>query len=174
MTPCIAQFPIPDSERKALISSAICIIERMKPLLPVLIVLAVLASAFGLAKILLSYRARDMRSLAFRRGFQVIDTLPASFCMTCYPADSIKVVMNVIEGQQNGIPVLIFDSVVGEGKGTYCTFIAAQTTESIFGVDDSREKVIQSGKWAALYRFRFLQTPGTLGISRIEDHLDKL
>jgi hypothetical protein len=140
-----------------------------------LVVFAVLAGIFGLARIVSLRRARAMRSLALRKGFQYIGRpLPASFRMTCYPADSLRWAFNVIEGQQNRVPILIFDSIVGEGRGRYCTFIATQTNTNPFGSERSREKIVQSCGWSALYRLSVLQIPGTLSIHRIEDHLNNL
>ncbi len=147
-------------------------IDQMKGYL---IAFALLAGAFGFARTVMFFRARAMRSLALRRGFQFIDRpLPASFRMTCYPADVLKGAFNVIEGQQNRVPILIFDSVIGEGRGRYCTFIATQTDTNLFGNNSSREKIVQSCGWSALYRLRFLQIPGTVSIQRIEDHLNNL
>lgn len=150
-------------------------IEQMKHLAALLFTLAVVAVAFGVARILEYVRARDMRSLALRLGFQYVGRpLPDSFQMSCYPPDEIRVVSNVIESKRSGMRVLIFDSVIGERKGYCCTFIAVQTDRNPFGSDDPREKTIQSCGWTALYRTRFLQTPGTLSVQRIEEHLSLL
>jgi len=78
------------------------------------------------------------------------------------------------EGQQSGVSVLTFDSIIGEGKGAYCTFIACQNEQNPFGTDISPDHLVQSGGWTALYRLRFLQITWTIGIQRIENHLNKL
>ncbi len=154
--------------------------------LPVVTVLALL---FGVVAILFMFRARSMRALAARWGFQYIGPsapsfwgfrsfpkvrlpLPASFPRAGYPVGEIKQVWNLIEGQQNGVSVLIFDGVVGQR--TYCTFIACQTKQNPFGMDTLPNRVIQSGEWTVLCRVRYLQIPWTIGIRRLDDHVNKL
>ena len=158
-------------------------------LLKVLPAVAVLALLFGAVTILFMFRARSMRALAARWGFQYIGPhapnfwglrsfpkvrlpLPVSFPRACYPVGEIRQVWNLIEGQQNGVPVLVFDGVVGER--TYCTFIACQTKQNPFGMDTSPDRVIQSGGWTVLCRVRYLQIPWTIGIQRLDDHVNKL
>lgn len=157
-----------------------------------LVVLAVLS---GCLKILMFFRAKDMRALASRWGFQYIGPpalrllrlwfssshevsppLPASFPLACYPVEGIRQVWNVIEGRQNGVLVLIFDSYIGGVKGTYYTFIACQTQQNPFGRDTSRNCAIQSDGWTFFYRIPFLQTPWpwTMGIRRLDDYVNKL
>jgi hypothetical protein len=153
--------------------------------------LALLALIFGVIKILYMFRARAMRALAARWGFQynglsasswrasssskVRPSLPASFPLTCHPPGRrIRQVWNVIEGEQSGISVLLFDSIAGEGRGAYCTFIACQTEDNPFGMDISPDRLIRSGEWTALYRVRFLQIPWTMNIQRLEDYVNRL
>src|ERR1700674_955006 len=100
--------------------------------------LAPLTLIFGFVKLLLFFRANAMRALASRWGFQYIGPpalrlwslwfrsspeirppLPVSFSLAGYPANRITAVWNVIEGQQSGVSVLIFDSYLGKVKGTY-------------------------------------------------------
>jgi hypothetical protein len=157
-------------------------------LLKFLPALAVLTLIFGLTRIPYMLRARDMRTLATRWGFRYIGpsfsgwrtsssrklTLPLSFPHQPVQGRPIRQVWNVIEGQQSGLSVLIFDSIIGEGRGMYCTFFACQTEENPFGVDIAPDRVIQSHGWTALYRDRFLQIPWTMGVHRLDDHLNKL
>ena len=141
----------------------------------VLLLAALLAVIFGAVKVVLFKRRRSMRALASRLGFQYHGSkLPNSFSMSCYPADEIAKAWNVIQGQRNGIDVLIFDSLVGKGKPVYCTFIAGHTESKLFGTDVSPERLACSSGWTALYRIRFLQIPWTMGIKRIEEHLTSL
>ena len=133
-------------------------------------------------------RARAMRAFAARWRFQYIGPaipkwefpkvrppLPVSFSLGSYPVDEIRQVWNVIEGQQNGVPVLIFDSVIGEGKGTYCTFIACRSRENPFGNDTFTDSVIPFGAWTALYRIPFLQIlPWTMGMQRLDRWVNRL
>jgi hypothetical protein len=168
-------------------------------LLKYLAVLAVLALLFGVAKIIYIFRARAMRALAARWRFQYLGpSAPkwrtpshlkvrpfstASLSLDWYPASEIRQIWNVVEGQQNGVSVLIFDSIFGEGRGTYCTLIAYQTERNPFGIDPASERiasdrVVQSGGWTILYRIPpFVQNPlaaWTMGIRHLEKHLQKL
>lgn len=138
-------------------------------------------------------RATAMRTLAARWGFQYSDGDPriwsagridspslialkmrAAFEMRCHPANIIGRVWNVIDGKRNGIRVLVFDSTVFEGKGRYCTFVAAQTSENVFDRESSREEIAQCSGGTAVYRIRFMQIPWTLSITRIEKLLNNL
>jgi hypothetical protein len=158
-------------------------------LLKFLPAVAVLALLFGLVSSLFMFRARSMRALATRWGFQYIGprapnfwgfrsfpktrlSLPVSFPRVGYPVGDIRQVWNVIEGQQKGLHVLIFDGVVG--TRTYCTIIACQTKQNPFGIDTSPGRVIQSGGWTVLCRVRYLQIPWTMGIQRLDDHVNRL
>ncbi len=139
---------------------------------PFLLVMVLVAMIVAFAKAALVFRARSMRSLAIKRKFRyVADQLPASFCMTSYPAKNIRRAWNVIEGEQNGISVVIFDSVVGDVKGTYCTFVAFQCSGSSFAPLQKGEQSIQDSNWTAMYRLRFWQIPWTLSVDRIEAYL---
>ncbi len=112
--------------------------------------------------------------LFFQRGQP---PLPASFPLRGYPINDIRQVWNVIEGQQNGLLLLIFDSFVRGGKaGWYCTFIACQTQQNPFGTDSWRGRVIQTGGWTVFYRSQVLQTPlpWTMGIQCLDDYVNKL
>jgi hypothetical protein len=153
---------------------------------------AVVALIFGAIKILYMSRARAMRALAARWSFQYIGPpasrwfssasqpkisppLPIWFSQGCHPYGSrIRQVWNVIRGQQSKVSVLIFDSIIGEGKGVYCTFVAFETEQNPFVIDTKPDGLIRSGGWTAVYRVRFLQIPWTIGVKRIDDHLNKL
>jgi hypothetical protein len=157
-------------------------------LLKVLPVFAVLALLFGVVSLLFMFRARAMRAFAARLCFQYIGPAapkwglpsfpqirPVSFPLAGYPADEIRQIWNVIEGRQNGVSVLIFDSVIGKGIGTYSTFIAWQSKQNPFGSDTVSNRVIHSGGWTALYRIPVLQViPWTMSVQRLDDHLNKL
>jgi|SRR5579864_717349 len=129
-----------------------------------------------------------MRALATKWGFEYLGprapnfwgvrsfpktrlSLPASFPRIGYPVGEIRQAWNVMEGQQNGVPVLIFDGVVGER--TYCTIVACHTQQNPFG-DASPGRVIQSGGWTVLCRARYLQIPWAVGIQRLDDYVNKL
>jgi hypothetical protein len=140
-----------------------------------------IASIFVAIEFLYHSRASAMRSLAARLNFQysagdprkwtagrVAATChPAGFHMACYPTNKISRMWNVLDGQRNGIRVVIFDSTVGEGKGLYCSVGAVQASENQFEI--AREKIALCSGWCAVYRTRFFQAPWTLSVSRIEE-----
>lgn len=149
----------------------------------------------GMVIIIMVSRARAMRALAARWGFQYMGpsscrfgfpsvpkikpSLPASLSLDWRPADRIRQAWNVIEGQPSGMSVLIFDSDIGTGRPMYCTFIACQTEENPFGVD-TRSDVIQSGGWWVLYRYgahdarSFQMGPWSMAPRGLDKHLKKL
>ena len=154
-----------------------------------LVVLATVTVIFGAVRIMFVFRARSMRGLAARWGFNYIGPpapsfwgfrsfrkitprLPVSFPRDCYPVGEIRQAWNVIEGQQNGASVLICDSVVGER--TYCTIIGCQTKQNPFKTDTSPDRAIQSGGWVVLCRVRHFQIPWTVSIQRLDDHVNGL
>ena len=143
-----------------------------------LVVFGLFAVCFGLQNLLPRLRTRAMRSLALRRGFHYIGgPLPTSFRMTCDPAAGLRFASDVIEGQTNGVRILIFDCAIGVGRGQACTFIATQTNQNPFGRVSWGEKIVQSCGWSALYRLRPLfpgSAPWSMSIQRIEEHLDGL
>ena len=150
--------------------------------------ITVVALLLGVVTILFVFRTRSMRAFAARRGFKYVGPRAPSFWgfryfrkvkppiplpHACHLAGEISQAWNVIEGQQNGAAVLIFDSVLG-GR-TYCTFMAYQTEQNPFGMDTSPDRVIQSGGWTVLFRVRWPSIiPWTMSIQRLDDHLDKL
>jgi hypothetical protein len=151
--------------------------------------LAVPVLIFGGIRSLFIFRARSMRALAAKWGFHYIGPhvpnfwafrsfhkvrlpLPISFLRACYPVGEIRQAWNVIEGQQNGLSVFIFDGVVG--ARTYGTFIACQTKQNPFGMDTSPGRVTQSGGWTVLCRVRYLQIPWAIGVQRLDDCVNKL
>jgi hypothetical protein len=151
--------------------------------------LLVLAALFTGIRLLYWFRASAMRALALRLGFQYTKgaptfwflpknhvPIPTSFRLRGYPVNTINRTWNVIEGERNGIRILILDSTLGFGgkRGRYCTFIAARTDQNLFGNKGPQEKIAHSNGWTALYRFRFWQIPWTLSIHRIEEHLNSL
>jgi hypothetical protein len=157
-------------------------------LLKFLPAVTVVALLVAFVTILFVFRARSMRALAARRGFKYVGPRAPSFLgfrnfpkvkppvalpRACHLVGEIRQAWNVIEGQQNGVSVLIFDSVIC-GR-TYCTFIACQTEQNPFGMDISPDRLTQSGGWTVLYRVRWFQIiPQTMSIKRLDDHVNAL
>jgi hypothetical protein len=94
--------------------------------------------------------------------------------MDCYPANCIKTAWNVIEGQQDGIRFLIFDSTMGEVKGVYCSFVAIHAPKNLFMAEVAGENIVEASGWSAVYCKRFIQIPWTLSVSRIEHRLKEV
>jgi hypothetical protein len=155
-------------------------------------VLAAVSLILGTVRINYMFRARAMRALATRWGFQYIGPpapkwwnrsqpkisppLPVRFTLICRPSGrQITQIWNLIEGQQNGVSVVVFDSVLGEGRGSApCTLIACQTEENPFGMVSSPDRVIQSHGWTILHGVWFLWFSWTMGTKRLDNYLNKL
>jgi hypothetical protein len=174
-------------------------------LLKYLEVLAVLALVFGVSEAITVFRARAMRALAVRRGLRYVGPpsiagwgfrkitplVPIPFSLVRWP--NIRVVFNAIEGEQDGVPVLIFDCVIGRGVGHrayfYRTLFACKTEHNFYETDTSpghliqsrgwiAERVVQSNGWSIVYQpLRLMVIPlrvGSMSIREIEDHLNEL
>jgi hypothetical protein len=129
--------------------------------------LGAIAVVVGWVRISLLFRARAMRAFAGRWHLRYVGPAAFSwrllFARTVRPpvpipfsldwmARDVKQVWNVIDGQQSGMPVLIFDAYVGASKGAYRTFLATKTSQSPFGIDKRRDCVAQSNGWTILIR----------------------
>ena len=146
----------------------------------VLPLLLTLTLALGVVRIIHMFRARAMRTLATRWGLRYIGPpapkwwnphhpkvrppLPVRFSLACLLSGT-RQVWNVIEGQQNGVSVLIFDCVIGAKGGQPCTFIACQTEQNPFGIVTSPDRLIQSHGWTVLHGAWFLWFSWTKGYS---------
>ena len=169
-------------------------------LLKFLPALAVIALIVGLVRTSLLFRARAMRAFAARCGLQYIGPsafrwryswgrggltvrkikplIPIPFSLAWSPGNEIRQVWNVIEGQQNGMPIVIFDSVIEGYRDIYRTFIACKTEQNPFERDKLRDNVVQSHGWTIVYRVPFpLPVPWatwSMSIKRLEGHLNML
>ena len=162
-------------------------------LLEFLPVLAVVALVFGVTKIFYVFRARAMRAFASSWGLRyagpaapkwwnpfhnhkIIPPLPGWFSMAFHPSGRrITQVWNLIEGHQNGVSVVIFDSILGAGRGSApCTIIACETEQNPFGLVSSPDRVIQSGGCTIVHGVWFLHFSWTMGIRRLEHYVQAL
>ena len=156
-------------------------------LLKLLPAVAVIALLLGVVTILYVIRARSMRALAARWGFKYVGPrapkwstkisppLPVLF-PTCHPAGRrITHVWNLIEGQQNGVSVLIFDSIIGEGKASgYCTVVACQTEQNPFGIVTAPDREMRSSGWTVVHGVWFLHFSWTMGRRRLDRYIKTL
>jgi len=149
-----------------------------------------IAAILAVVRLVHLLRARAMRAFAARLGFRYIGPgAPPSWWWN--PAHlripsplpsrishlhpRIRQVWNVIEGERNGVSILIFDSVIGEYKGGQpCTHIACQTEPNPFGSISSADHVVQAHGWTVLHGVWFLWFSWTMGTKRIADHLEEL
>ena len=140
-------------------------------------------------KLLYWFRASAMRALALKWGFQYSkgeprmlylpknhSPKPHSFRLHGYPVDTMNRTWNLIEGEKNGLKILILDSTLSMGgrNGRYSTFIAVRTETNPFDNEAPEENIVHSNGWVALYRLRFWQIPWTLSIQRIDEQLEIL
>ena len=160
-------------------------------LLKFLEVAAMVLAILGVAQLWHMSRARSMRAFAARWGFQYIGpsapklwnpshleigpTLPAWISHFQPSGFRIRQVWNVVEGQRNGISLLIFDCVIGEYRGGHpCTMIVCQTEQNPFGIATWPDRVIQSHGWTVLHGIWFLWFSWTMRVQRIDTHVDKM
>jgi hypothetical protein len=156
-------------------------------------VLAGIGFVLGAVRLFHVLRGRAMRVLAARWGFQYIGPSappswlwnPAHFKVShplpawlssFYPSGRrIRQVWNVIEGQQNGVSILLFDCIVGEYKGgTPCTVIVCLTEQNPFGTVESTDRLTQSHGWTVLHGVWFLWFSWLMSFQRLNNHLDAL
>lgn len=159
-------------------------------LLKCLLLVAAVALLQGALRIMHMFRAQAMRALATRWGFQYIGPpapkwwnplhlhisppLPV-WLHDFYPSGrQIRQVWNAIEGHQNGVSVLIFDSVVGQRGGQPCTLVACQTEQNPFGLVKSADRVIQLHGWTVLHGVWFLWFSWEMGIKRLDNYVKEL
>jgi hypothetical protein len=161
-------------------------------LLKYLPLLAGLTLIVGGLRIFFAVRARSMRALAAKWGLQYIGPpapkwwnprhpkicppVPGWFSEVQISGRSIRQVFNVIDGNQGGVSILIFDAIIGEYRGgAGCTLIAFHTERNLFGIVKSPDRVILSRGWTILhgtwlvYLFSWI-----MPIRRLDRHLKTL
>jgi hypothetical protein len=146
-----------------------------------------LAAILGAVRIMYFFRARAMRRLASRWSYRYIGpTAPLQWWWNTsspkIPAPlpgrfshlGISQAWNIIEGNNNGTSVFIFDGI-SEGLKTHPrTYIACQTEQSPFPMTTSVEPVIQIHGWTVLHGVWFLWFSWLMGIGRLDRHLSYL
>ncbi len=140
-------------------------------------ILAILVFAFAWFRLLGSLREKAIRSLASKVGFQYTDrTLPSSF-PSAQEAFEIAHAWNVVQGERNGTQMVVFDSVVGRGRGIYRTFIAVRTKVDPFPKDEGLlTNVLWSPEWIAICGHQAVLNliPWTMSARRIEEYIRSL
>ena len=144
-------------------------------LIKLLWILAICLSIAAALRIVDLLRARAMRALAARLDFEYIGpgappnwlwnpphfhtppSLPSWVSHLSPSGQRIRQVWNVISGNIDGVPVRIFDCVIGEFKGGHpCTVIACQTEQNPFLTVTSKDRVLSTHGWSVLHGSWFL------------------
>jgi hypothetical protein len=147
-----------------------------------------LAAILAAVRIMHFFRARAMRRLASRQGFEYLGPaappqwwwntsrpmipapLPGRFSQL-----GVSQAWNIIEGKNKGVSVLIFDGVSEGVRSHPCTFIACQTEQSPFPMTTSAEPVVQMRGWWVLGGVKFFGFFWwSMGTRRLDRHLDYL
>jgi hypothetical protein len=79
-----------------------------------------------------------------------------------------------MEGQHNGMPVLIFDAIYGSKGGQPFTAIVCQTERNPFQAVSTGDHVYQSHRWTVLRGVKFLGFSWTMSVKRLADHISNL
>lgn len=156
-------------------------------------VLAIYFLIAGVFRIVHLIRAHAMRTFATRLGFEHIGPgappnwlwnpshfhtpppLPSWISHLRPSGQRIRQVWNVIKGNVDGVPVLIFDCVIGEVRGGHpCTVIMCQTEPNPFVTVTSKDRVLATHGWSVLHGSWFLWFSWTMGIKRLETHLNDM
>jgi hypothetical protein len=100
-------------------------------------------------------RAKSMVTLADRLGLKMWgDRLPPELTLAGTPIADASATWNVMEGKQNGVPIIVFDCRMGRGKGSWRrTVIAARSSRDVFASvpSESSYTVDRAGEWVVLY-----------------------
>src|SRR4249920_2565576 len=127
-------------------------------------------------------RAFALRSLAKKLGLTYGKSLPGAISLygtpfSRYTSDRIT---NVMDGQRNGIRVVVFDCEVYEGKESWSrTVVAAKSATNVFSTTSSTSdlKVDSSDGWMILYYPRETNPKakhGLMSIAELESHLSAI
>ncbi len=121
----------------------------------------------------LDYRGPTMpRFLGFELLPPSPSHLPHSFPRPSFPRGPIRHVWNLIQGQLNGRPVFVCDTIIY--YRTFCTIIACQVTEDPYTPDQS-DDVIRFGGWQVLSRRSYYRPiPWTISIADIDRQIASL
>ena len=149
-----------------------------------------IALILGAVRVVHMFRARAMRAFAARWGFKYIGPsappmwwwnpahfksgppLPGWISHFRPSGERIRQAWNVIEGKQNGVSIIIFDSVIGEYRGGHpCTLILCQSENNLFGSTTSSDRVVQSHGWTVLHGSWYFLFSWTMATMRIDDHM---
>jgi hypothetical protein len=119
-------------------------------------------------------RVSALRQLASKFGFAFLGTtLPGSLDLKGTGPEAISSCWNVMDGEINGVRIVIFDCRIGQGKGSLRrTVIAAKSDAEIFKsvpmvLDLTSEP---AAAWTVLYQPKTYQiiSPGLIAVSELD------
>jgi hypothetical protein len=152
----------------------------------------VLVAVLGALRTVHLLRGRAMFALAARLGFRYVGPrapatswwnppngrtgphLPSWVSHTNPCGLAVRQVWNVMEGQRNGMPILVFDAIYGSKGGQPFTAIVCQTEQNPFQTVSTRDHVYQSHRSTLLCGVKFLGFSWTMSIRRVADHISNL
>lgn len=105
--------------------------------------------------------------------------LPPELSLTGTPMAHASATWNVMEGERNGIPFVVFDCRMGAGKSSWRrTVIAARSGRDVFAAvpSESSYTVDRCGDWMIFYAPKrgFIVGPSLMPISELEARLSSL
>lgn len=143
----------------------------------------VIVAMLAVVRLVHLIRARSMRGFAAELGLRYVgpgapprwwlnpshlEIHPSLPAWIAHLSPRIRQVWNVIEGERNGVPILIFDGIIGEYRGGQpCTFVACRTEQNPFGTIRRGDRVIQAQGWTVLQGAWFFWFTWTMGIKRL-------
>lgn len=151
-----------------------------------------IAALLGAMRTIHWFRGRAMFALAARLGFRYVGPsapaswwwnppngrtgphLPSWVSNTNPCGLAVRQVWNVMEGQRNGMSILVFDAIYGSKGGRPFTAIVCQTEWDPFQTASTGDHVYQSHRWTLLRGTTFLGFSWTMSIRRLEDNISNL
>lgn len=149
-----------------------------------LLFLIMIALILGAVRVFYAFRARAMRRFATRWGLRYVGpTAPPQWWWNTFrpiiprPLPGwfsyfgISQAWNIIEGENNGASLFIFDGLLGSYRSHPCTYIVCQTEQSPFPITTSIEPVKKIRGWTALHGVCFFGSSWFMTIRRLDRHL---
>jgi len=155
-----------------------------------LTVFPMVALMVGAFQIFYWFRARTMRAFANKWGFRYLGPpaprwwklshfkmsppLPVWLSSFHPRGKRMTHVFNVIEGEQHGVAIFIFDCLAGTSKQSGpCTVIACQSEQNPFEMRGA-DRIVQSHGWTVLDGSWFLWFSWTMSARRLETRLSEV
>jgi hypothetical protein len=79
-----------------------------------------------------------------------------------------------MEGQQNGLPILVFDAIYGSKGGQPFTAVVCRTEQNPFQTVGAGDRVLQFDRCTFAYGVKFLGFSWTMSTRRVAEYIDNL